>query len=44
VKERGQGGEVKDYYIIVSMLSHYKKIEVAVNAFNCMSDKKLLII
>jgi glycosyltransferase involved in cell wall biosynthesis len=34
----------KDYYIIVSMLAHYKKIEVAINAFNKMPDKKLLIV
>ena len=43
----------KDYYIIISMLAHYKKIEVAINAFNKMrpegsalgvSDKKLLIV
>jgi pentatricopeptide repeat protein len=34
----------KDYYIIISMLAHYKKIEVAVKAFNKMPDKKLLIV
>lgn len=34
----------KDYYIIISMLAHYKKIEVAINAFNKMPDKKLLIV
>ncbi len=34
----------KDYYIIISMLAHYKKIEVAIEAFNKMADKKLLII
>ena len=34
----------KDYYIIISMLSHYKKIEVAINAFNKMPEKKLLIV
>jgi len=34
----------KDYYIIISMLAHYKKIEVAIEAFNKMSDKKLLIV
>ncbi|MDQ7022282.1 MAG: glycosyltransferase [Candidatus Gracilibacteria bacterium] len=33
-----------DYYIIISMLAHYKKIEVAINAFNKMSDKKLIIV
>jgi glycosyltransferase involved in cell wall biosynthesis len=36
--------EKKDYYIIISMLAHYKKIEVAINAFNKISDKKLLIV
>jgi len=34
----------KDYYIIISMLAHYKKIEVAIEAFNKMRDKKLLIV
>jgi len=34
----------KDYYIIISMLAHYKKIEVAIDAFNKMPDKKLLIV
>jgi glycosyltransferase involved in cell wall biosynthesis len=34
----------KDYYIIVSMLAHYKKIEIAIEAFNQMPDKKLLIV
>ena len=43
----------KDYYIIISMLAHYKKIEVAIEAFNKMCsetsalgvpDKKLLIV
>jgi len=34
----------EDYYIIISMLAHYKKIEVAIEAFNKMSDKKLIIV
>ena len=34
----------KDYYIIISMLAHYKKIEVAIEAFNKMPDKKLIIV
>jgi len=33
-----------DYYIIVSALTEFKKIEVAINAFNEMKDKKLIIV
>jgi len=33
-----------DYYIIVSALTEFKKIEVAINAFNKMEDKKLIIV
>jgi pentatricopeptide repeat protein len=33
-----------DYYIIISTLAHYKKIEVAIHAFNKMPNKKLVII
>ncbi len=36
--------KTSDYYVIISMLAHYKKIEVAIKAFNKMPDKKLLII
>jgi pentatricopeptide repeat protein len=36
--------EKKDYYIIISMLSKYKKIDIAIKAFNKMPDKKLLIV
>jgi glycosyltransferase involved in cell wall biosynthesis len=36
--------EKKNYYIIISMLAHYKKIEIAIEAFNNMPDKELLIV
>lgn len=37
-------GEKWDYYIIISALTEFKKIEVAIKAFNEMSDKKLKIV
>ena len=37
-------GEKWDYYIIISALTEFKKIEVAIEAFNKMSDKKLKIV
>lgn len=37
-------GEKWDYYIIISALTEFKKIEVAIRAFNEMSDKKLKIV
>jgi len=33
-----------DYYIIISALTEFKKIEVAINAFNKLKNKKLVII
>ncbi len=37
-------GEVKNYYIIISALTEFKKIEVAINAFNKMPQNKLIIV
>ena len=34
----------QDYYIIISALTAFKKIEVAIEAFDQMPDKKLKII
>jgi len=34
----------KNYYIIISALTEFKKIDVAIKAFNKMPDKKLVII
>lgn len=36
--------EVWDYYIIVSALTEFKKIDIAIKAFNGMPDKKLVIV
>ena len=33
-----------DYYIIISALTEFKKIDIAIKAFNKMSDKNLVII
>ena len=33
-----------DYYIIISALTEFKKIEVAIKAFNKIKDKKLIVI
>jgi glycosyltransferase involved in cell wall biosynthesis len=33
-----------DYYIIISALTEFKKIDIAIKAFNKMPDKKLIII
>jgi glycosyltransferase involved in cell wall biosynthesis len=33
-----------DYYIIISALTEFKRLDIAISAFNKMSDKKLLII
>ena len=33
-----------NYYIIISALTEFKKIEIAIESFNNMSDKKLVII
>lgn len=37
-------GEKWDYYIIISALTEFKKIEVAIKAFNEMPNKKLKIV
>ncbi len=34
----------KNYYIIISALTEFKKIDIAIEAFNKMSNKKLIII
>lgn len=34
----------KDYYIIISALTEFKKIDVSIKAFNKMSDKNLVIV
>jgi glycosyltransferase involved in cell wall biosynthesis len=34
--ENGKGIDIKDYYLIVSRLSPYKKIDIAIQAFNKM--------
>lgn len=34
----------KNYYIIISALTEFKKINVSINAFNKMKDKKLVIV
>lgn len=36
--------EYWDYYLIISALTEFKKIEVAIKAFNKMPEKKLLIV
>lgn len=41
---RFKWGEDKGYYIIISALTEFKKLEVAINWFNEMPDKKLKII
>ena len=41
---KGRLGGVFSYYIIISALTEFKKIEVAIDAFNKMSGKKLVII
>jgi len=40
----GEGTKNENYYIIISALTEFKKIEVAIKWFNQMLDKKLLII
>jgi glycosyltransferase involved in cell wall biosynthesis len=35
---------VKNYYIIISALTEFKKIDVSIKAFNKMSDKNLVIV
>ena len=37
-------GGYKNYYIIISALTEFKKIDIAINAFNKMPEKKLIII
>ena len=37
-------GEKDNYYIIISALTEFKKIEIAIDAFNQMPEKKLIII
>ncbi|MDR0772265.1 MAG: hypothetical protein LBF15_04490 [Candidatus Peribacteria bacterium] len=39
-----QGGRVEDYYIIISALTEFKKIEVAIEGFNKLPEANLLII
>jgi glycosyltransferase involved in cell wall biosynthesis len=36
--------EQKDYYIIISALTEFKKIDIAIQAFNKIPEKKLIII
>ncbi|MBT3727288.1 hypothetical protein HOG21_06620 [bacterium] len=36
--------EFENYYIIISALTEFKKIEIAIKAFNQISEKKLVII
>ncbi len=36
--------EIKNYYIIISALTEFKKIEIAIEWFNKMSNKNLIII
>lgn len=36
--------ERKWYYIIISALTEFKRIDISIQAFNCMSDKNLVII
>lgn len=35
---------VKDYYIIISALTEFKKIDTSIKAFNAMPDKNLIIV
>lgn len=34
----------KDYYIIISALTEFKKIDISINAFNKMPDKNLVVV
>lgn len=43
-KELNQKAEFKDYYIIISALSEFKRLDVAIEAFNKMPDKNLIIV
>jgi glycosyltransferase involved in cell wall biosynthesis len=36
--------EVKDYHLVVSRLEDYKKVDLVVEAFNQMPDKKLIVV
>ncbi|GGH80351.1 glycosyltransferase involved in cell wall biosynthesis [Filimonas zeae] len=35
---------VKDYYLVVSRLEPYKKVDLVIDVFNAMPDKKLVIV
>jgi pentatricopeptide repeat protein len=37
-------GEKYDYYIIISALTEFKRVDVSIQAFNKMSDKNLVIV
>jgi pentatricopeptide repeat protein len=34
----------KDYYIIISALTEFKKIDVSIKAFNKMKNKNLIVV
>jgi glycosyltransferase involved in cell wall biosynthesis len=36
--------QVKDYYLVVARLEPYKKVDMVIDAFNAMPDKKLVIV
>ena len=36
--------QVKDYYLVVSRLEPYKKVDLVIDTFNSMPDKKLVIV
>lgn len=36
--------KVKDYYLVVSRLEPYKKVDLVIDVFNSMPDKKLVIV
>lgn len=36
--------KVKDYYLVVSRLEPYKKVDLVIDVFNTMPDKKLVIV
>ena len=43
-KKITNNSEYSNYYIIISALTEFKKIDIAIKAFNNMPDKKLVII
>lgn len=44
ISEKNSFFEANDYYIIISALTEFKKIDIAISAFNQMPNKNLLII